>query len=114
VALVVCDRAALTTASPVALRKLYGLTPAEQRVVSALVAGASVRDAAGQMGITLNTIRRHLKQIFAKMGVARQSDLVRLVTCGPAMLWFDTVRDAKPLREPCDRRPPRPTPVTSS
>lgn len=104
VAVVVSDRAALTATCPVTLRKLYGLTPTEQRVVSALMVGASVREAAAQMGITLNTIRRHLKQIFAKTGVGRQSDLVRLVTCGPAILRFDAVRDARSPGEKCHRR----------
>lgn len=60
----------------------YGLTSAEATLATHLAQGKSVESAAEEMRITLNTARTHLKHIFAKTGVQRQSDLVRLFLTG--------------------------------
>lgn len=65
---------------------LYGLTPAEARLASSLVRGMSPAQAAGALGLTVNTVRTHLKRIFSKTETRRQSDLVRLLLTGPAPL----------------------------
>jgi DNA-binding CsgD family transcriptional regulator/PAS domain-containing protein len=54
----------------------YGLTPTERRLVAQLAIGASVERAAAVLGIRLQTARTHLKHVFAKLGVQRQSELV--------------------------------------
>ena len=41
--------------------------------------GRSVRDIASDTGRQANTIYMHLKQIYRKLGISRQADLVRLV-----------------------------------
>ena len=56
-----------------------GLTPAESRVAVGLAEGTSVREMAEATGHTRGAIRWHLKQIFRKLTVSRQADLVRLV-----------------------------------
>ena len=56
-----------------------GLTPAESRLAVMLAAGHSLRDIASATGRTEGTVRWHLKQIFRKQGISRQTDLVRLV-----------------------------------
>ena len=61
------------------LRDLFGLTPAEIRLVMALVRGQSVEDYAETAGISSNTARTHVKRIYSKTGVRRQSELVRLL-----------------------------------
>lgn len=61
---------------------LYGLTPAEARLASRLVRGMSPAQAAGALGLTVNTVRTHLKRIFSKTETRRQSDLVRLLLTG--------------------------------
>jgi DNA-binding CsgD family transcriptional regulator len=58
--------------------KAYGLTPAETRVLAEIAAGASTSDAAATLGIAGSTVRTHLESIFAKTGVKRQAELVRL------------------------------------
>ena len=58
--------------------RYYGLTPAQARLLRALIEGDRISDYAESAGITLNTARTHLKQIFAKTGTKRQTDLVRL------------------------------------
>lgn len=60
------------------LRALYRLTTTESEVAWHLVNGASLQQAAQRLGIAHNTARHHLERIFAKTGVRRQPDLVRL------------------------------------
>jgi DNA-binding CsgD family transcriptional regulator len=71
------------------LRALYGLTPTEGRVVAAVVRGDGGEAAARALNISVNTFRRHLKSIFVKVGVERQSELVRIVCCSVAALGSD-------------------------
>ena len=61
------------------LRELFGLTPAEIRLSIGLVKGKSVAEYAREAGISSNTARTHIKRIYAKTGVRRQSELVRLL-----------------------------------
>ena len=56
-----------------------GLTPMESRVAVLLTEGKSLREVAAATGRKETTIRWHLRQIFAKHGIARQAELVRLV-----------------------------------
>jgi len=46
-------------------------------------------DHAEGAGITLNTAKTHLKQIFAKTGSRRQSDLIRLILADPVLRLGD-------------------------
>jgi DNA-binding CsgD family transcriptional regulator len=62
-----------------ALQSLFGLTIAEACIASMLAEGKSLADVATRQGIALNTIRVHLKNIFAKTGTARQGQLVALI-----------------------------------
>ena len=55
------------------------LSPTESRLAVMIAAGHTVRDIAEATGRTEGTIRWHLKKIFRKQGISRQSDLVRLV-----------------------------------
>jgi len=69
-----------------ALRELYGLTEAESRLVEHLCQGFSLEEAADARGVTMNTARSQLKQVFAKTSTSRQSELVRLVLSGVASI----------------------------
>ena len=53
------------------------LTPAETRLAIALFKGQSVEGYAKESGISINTARWHVKQIYAKTGVKRQSELIQ-------------------------------------
>jgi DNA-binding CsgD family transcriptional regulator/PAS domain-containing protein len=57
----------------------YHLTTAESRLSLLLVEGHSLKDAADLSGVTFNTARSQLKAIFAKTGVQRQGELLRLL-----------------------------------
>lgn len=61
------------------LQGIFGFTPAEAAVASALADGKSVEDIAALHGVSLNTVRTHLKTIFAKTGTNRQAQLVALM-----------------------------------
>jgi len=67
-----------------ALKDLYGLTDAEVELVVLLCEGCSLEEAARRREVTHNTARSQLKQVFAKTGASRQSELVRLVLAGVA------------------------------
>ncbi len=61
------------------LRALFGLTNAEARVARRLVAGRTSPGVAGELGISLETVRSHRKQIFAKVDVHTQAELTQRV-----------------------------------
>ena len=62
-----------------ALAAAYRLTPAELRVVAAIVQVAGVPETAATLGLSEPTVRTHLQRIFDKTGAKRQADLVKLV-----------------------------------
>jgi DNA-binding CsgD family transcriptional regulator len=64
---------------PEAVRDLFQLTRMEANLAVALASGRSLVDAADALGIAHNTARSHLRSIFAKTGVRRQSQLVHLL-----------------------------------
>lgn len=61
------------------LQQIFGLTPAEALLTAALAAGKSLKEFTEEAGVSLNTARTHLKNVFAKTGVTRQAALVREV-----------------------------------
>lgn len=71
------------------LSKHYGLTRAEARVTARLLRGLAVDAVAVDLGIKRETVRSHVKRIYAKVGTTRQSDLVALLLRGPAELRWD-------------------------
>ena len=56
-----------------------GLTPTESKVAVWLAEGKSVREMAEATGRTTGAIYWHLRQIYQKLLISRQADLVRLV-----------------------------------
>lgn len=61
------------------LAMLLGLTPAEARLAMLLGQGLSLSETAAALGVRMATVRAQLRAIFAKTGVTRQSELVRVV-----------------------------------
>jgi DNA-binding CsgD family transcriptional regulator len=61
------------------LRCHFGLTPAEARLAVHLVTGKSLRSAAAKLGISYETARSQLKNIFNKTGTGRQAELVVVI-----------------------------------
>jgi DNA-binding CsgD family transcriptional regulator len=61
------------------LRKLFGLTRMEASLAMLLAEGFTLDEAAEKMDVRRNTARTHLRSIFCKTGVTRQTMLVRLL-----------------------------------
>lgn len=83
--LIISDPARAPGAALRALSSLYRLTPAEERIASALVAGDTPDEIATSFGVKITTIRSQLASIYAKTSTRRQSELVRLVSSVPAL-----------------------------
>ena len=80
VAAIFVRKAALQTPSqPGAIGALYRLTPAELRVLLAVVDVGGVPEVAATFGVADSTVKTHLGRVFEKTGVSRQADLVKLV-----------------------------------
>jgi DNA-binding CsgD family transcriptional regulator len=64
---------------PEAIAKEFRLTPAELRVLFAVIEMGGVPEAADMLGIGEGTVKTHLHHVFEKTGTTRQADLVKLV-----------------------------------
>ena len=62
-----------------ALAREYDLTPAELRVLLAIVREGGVPATARALGIAASTVKTHLQRVFGKTGSSRQCDLVKLL-----------------------------------
>ena len=60
-------------------REQYGLTNRELDVAVFVLEGYNATEMAAKMGISLNTVKTHLKKLYAKMGVHNRSELCELV-----------------------------------
>jgi len=69
--------------TPEVLLEIYGLTRAQADVARQLYAGLSVEETAVRLGLSLNTVRTHLKQIFSKCEVQSQAELMHTLALGP-------------------------------
>ncbi len=74
------------------VRRLYGLTEAEGRVVAALTLGETVDQIATAHGVRVSTVRAQVRAIFEKTGVHRQTDLVRIALTGAPLFVARTDR----------------------
>jgi DNA-binding CsgD family transcriptional regulator len=67
------------------LARMYGFTAAETRVVNAILAGHRLNEYADTAGISINTVKTQLKQVFAKTGHSRQAELIREAFANPIL-----------------------------
>ncbi|MBD2859559.1 helix-turn-helix transcriptional regulator [Spongiibacter sp. KMU-158] len=66
--------------------QLFGFTPTEAQLSLLLADGLSLDEASEALGMSRNTARTHLRSIFSKTGVSRQTLLVRLILKSVAQL----------------------------
>ena len=64
------------------VRQQHGLTERETNLLLHLTQGSHLKDACRQLGITYNTGRSHLRQIFGKTQTHRQIELMQLWASG--------------------------------
>jgi DNA-binding CsgD family transcriptional regulator/PAS domain-containing protein len=65
--------------APARLAMLYALTATEAEIASRLAHGDRIAQVAAALGISENTVKTHQKAVFEKIGVNRQTQLVRRV-----------------------------------
>ena len=68
------------------VKTLFDLTPAEAQLAMLLANGLTVDETSEELCISRNTARAHLRSIFSKTGVTRQTMLVRLILRSVATL----------------------------
>ena len=68
---------------PAEVAAVFGLSPAQSRVAVLLAQGHGIRDIAAMMERGEGTIRWHTKQIYRRLHIPGQSELVRLVLSLP-------------------------------
>lgn len=73
------DAVGKSLASTTVTKQLFNLTPAETALCLELANGLSLEEAAEVLNIRRNTARAHLRAIFSKTGVRRQTELVRIM-----------------------------------
>jgi DNA-binding CsgD family transcriptional regulator len=78
-AVFILDPEAGVTLRAEALAQLYGLSAAEARVMIELGSGLSIEEIAEAHGVSRNTVRTQLRQIFEKTGTRRQAEAAALV-----------------------------------
>lgn len=61
------------------LRKTYRLTMAEARIAGLLMDGKTTRLMASELNVRINTVRAHLKAVYAKTGTHSQVELLSLL-----------------------------------
>lgn len=72
--------------SPELIAQLFELTRQEARLAAWLATGRTISEAAAQMGIAVTAARNYSKNIYAKLGIKGQTDLVRLMCKSSALL----------------------------
>ena len=84
------------------LRQLHGLTYAEAEILGRLIIGMRSSEIADELGISIETVRTHLKAIFTKTGTSRQADLVRHAALMVTETWpgFTNTHSAVPPTTP--------------
>jgi DNA-binding NarL/FixJ family response regulator len=58
---------------------LHFLTPRERQVLNGLAAGASTRELAAQLGLSVSTVRSYVKAVLSKLGVHSRLEAVILL-----------------------------------
>jgi DNA-binding CsgD family transcriptional regulator len=88
-ALFVTDRSRSPLAEGSALIGLHGLTAMEAKVAIAVSRGLSGKEICRELGISYNTLRTHLKHIYAKTQTRHLTDLLRVLAGGLRIVGID-------------------------
>ena len=75
----VVDLATRPRVDPDLAAAVLGLTPTESRVAVAVATGQTVAGTADALGCAESTVKTHLKRVYRKLGIRKQTELVRRV-----------------------------------
>lgn len=88
-AIFVTDRSRMVVSEHSLLIRLYGLTAMEAKVVVAVSQGLSGKEICRELEIRYNTLKTHLKHVYAKTHTRHQTDLVRVLAAGERLTGDD-------------------------
>ena len=74
------DPAARPRIDPAFAARVLGLSPAESRVAVDLAAGRTVVGIAAELGCAESTVHTHVRRAYRKLGIRKQTELVRRIT----------------------------------
>lgn len=86
VAVFIRDPSDSPQASRLLLRSLFQLTRTETEVAMLMMDGLTLDESAERLGVSRNTVRAHLRGVFAKTGATRQAQLVKTLLNSVASL----------------------------
>ena len=66
-------------ANDLRLQAIFGLTPAETRLVAHLLHGKTIRDVSDHLHLSRETLKSQLRSLFEKTGTRRQSELIAVL-----------------------------------
>ena len=75
----IVDPARRPRINPDVVVKLFGLTPTESRIAVAVAAGQTVPGIAALQGCAESTVKTHLKRVYRKLGIRKQTEMVRRI-----------------------------------
>ena len=79
----------------------YGLSPLEKRIIALLLAGYSTKESARINAVSERSVRRHLRRILAKLGVANPLELLLFAAyyqlTGPVQQPLAATHKKKPI-----------------
>jgi DNA-binding CsgD family transcriptional regulator len=85
IAVTVYERHRSRTLAQSVLQQLYDLTPSESATAAQLFHGLRPTQVAHALGVSVHTVRSHVKRVFTKCHVKSQSELVRFLALGPGV-----------------------------
>jgi len=97
-AVLIIDSEARAELDPEILGELFSLTPAEARVTGKLGVGRNAEEIAAEMGVSLETVRTHIRRVLSKTATGRQGELIALVLRSAPFRRFWKTRNNAILR----------------
>lgn len=85
-----------------------GLTPAQSSIVRRLILGSNIEEISFETDLSITTVRTHLRNIYARLGISSRDDLFQL--CLPYIFMDEPPAAAiervqhRPVRRSWDRR----------
>jgi DNA-binding CsgD family transcriptional regulator len=61
------------------LRLALGITPTEQKVLISMASGLRADAIAKELNVTIETVRTHIRRVYAKTGAASREEILRMV-----------------------------------
>jgi DNA-binding CsgD family transcriptional regulator len=78
-AILIIDPESTPDLDPIMLHELFALTSAEARIATALAQGKNIEEISRSSGVSIETVRTHVRHILSKTATRRQGELISRV-----------------------------------